>query len=151
MEYLFDLRFEDPAYNAVIHFATTLVVRDETEANLFFNELIAGFRRKGIMLFTYSFYRIDHDDFTRQRTYEYLTFCRSIATAQVQVEQFVLENPDQTKSLADNMIDKFFKGENSTANIGKKLNVPVKVFDKQTKNPIANEFFYFSIEHLIPR
>jgi hypothetical protein len=48
-------------------------------------------------------------------------------------------------------VEKFFAGENSTANIGRKYNIPVKVVERQTRNPISGEFYYFSVEHLIPK
>ncbi len=151
MEFLLELRFEDNGYNAMIHFMTTFTANDENEANHFYTELISAFKRRGVLLFPSTYIRIDNDPELRARTYEYHQFYLSIATAQIQVEQFHLENPDQDKTLWDNLVEKFFAGENSTANIGRQYNIPVRVVDKQTRNPIGGEFYYFSVEQLIPK
>lgn len=151
MEYLIDLKFEDNGYNATIHFVATFLVKDENEAKLFYNELIAGFKRRGVVIFYSHCYRIDNNLHLKERSYEYYKFCQKRATDSIQIEQFYVENPDQDKSLYENLLKKFFAGENSTANIGKKHNIPVRVIDKETRNPIEGEFYYFTIEHLIPK
>jgi len=151
MEFLIDLRFEDKGYSAIIHFLTTFNAKDEMEAKHFYDELLAAFIRRGVIIFPSTYIRIDNNPDLRERTYEYHQFYLSKATANVQIEQFLLENPDQDKSLWDNLTEKFFSGENSTAKIGNKYNIPVQVRDKQTRNPITGEFYYFSIEHLIPK
>ena len=150
MEFLIDLRFEDKGYNAIIHFVTTFTAKDEIEAQYFYDELISAFKRRNVTLFPSTYVRLDNDPEFRERTYEYHQFYLSRATANIQVEQFHLEKPDQEKSLWDNLVEKFFAGENSTANIGRKYNTPVRVVDRQTRNPITGEFYYFSVEHLIP-
>ena len=151
MEYLIDLKFEDLGYNALIHFVTTLKVNKESEAIVFFDELVSGFTRKGVIIFTHSYKRIDLDPEIRERSYAYCNFCEKQATASIKIEQFFLDEPDQTKSLTDNLIEKILNGQNSTARIGKKYEIPVKASNKKTGNPITGEIYYFSIEHLIPR
>ncbi|WP_338376464.1 hypothetical protein [uncultured Flavobacterium sp.] len=151
MEFLLELRFEDIGYNAIIHFMTSFTANDENEAKHFYTELISAFNRRGVVLFPSTYIRIDNNPELRERTYEYHQFYLSRATAKIQIEQFHLENPDQDKSLWDNLVEKFFAGENSTANIGRQYNIPVRVVDKHTRNPIGGEFYYFSVEQLIPK
>lgn len=151
MEFFLELKFEEINYNAIVHFATTFFAKDNLEANQFYTELTSAFKRRGVTLFPSTYIRIDNDLDLRNRTYEYHNFYLSRATANIQVEQFLLENPDQDKSLWDNMIEKFFAGEDSTANIGRKYDIPVRVMDKKTRNPITGDFYYFYVEHLIPK
>ena len=151
MEYLIDLRFEDKGYNAIVHFVATFTAKDDSEAKLFIDELVAGFKRRGVVIFPSTYYRIDNDPELRERSYEYYQFCKTRATASIEVEQFILDNPDQNKSLVENLTERLFAGENSTANIGNEYKIPVRVVDKQTRNPITGEFYYFTIEHLIPK
>ncbi|HBG69678.1 MAG: hypothetical protein A2W93_12065 [Bacteroidetes bacterium GWF2_43_63] len=151
MEYLIDLKIDDKCYNAIVHFVATFTTKDDGEAKLFIDELIAGFKRRGVIILLSSYYRIDNDLELRERSYEYYQFCKERATASIQVEQFVLDNPDQNKSLVENLTEKLFAGKNSTARIGKEYNIPVRVLDKKTRNPITGEFYYFTIEHLIPK
>ena len=151
MDYLIDLRFEDQGYNAIIHFVTTLTTKNEEDARTFFDELLSGINRRNVFLLYHSFFRIDNDPILRERSYEYFNFCISRATASIQIDQFILEDPDQSKSLTENMINKFFSGENSTATFGKKYNIPVRVLEKGNRNPISGDFYYFAIEQLIPR
>lgn len=151
MEYLIDLRFEDKDYNAIVHFVATFTAKDDSEAKLFIDELIAGFKRRGVIIFPSTYYRIDNDPDLRERSYEYYQFCKTRATASIEVEQFILDNPDQNKSLVENLTERLFAGENSTAKIGNEYKIPVRVLDKQTRNPITGEFYYFTIEHLIPK
>ena len=150
MEYLVDLRFEDKDYNAIVHLVATFIVIDEFEAIPFIDELEAGLKRKGVVIYPSTYYRIDDDPKLKERSYEYYQFCKSRATAAIEIEQFILNNPDQNKSLAENLTDRLFKGDNSTAKIGKEYKIPVRVYNKQTRNPITGEFYYFAIEHLIP-
>ncbi|PKQ60152.1 hypothetical protein BZG02_20570 [Labilibaculum filiforme] len=151
MEYIIDLRFEDKNYCAIIHFVTTYTVNSEEESKLFLSELLTGFQRREVIILHYSNNRIDNDEILKRRSYEYLEFTKSQATASIQIEQFHLSKPDQNKTLIENLTDKFWNGEDSIANIGKKFNIPVKVYNKESRNPISGEFYYFSIEHLIPK
>lgn len=151
MEFFLDLRFEDSGYNASVHLATTIVVEDEVEAKLFSSELVAAFERKSVSLIYQSCRRIDNNAEDKERAYEYHNNYLARATAKIEVEQFIIENPNQNKSLIDNMVEKIFTGENSTAVFRKKYNVPVNVRDKKTGEAITDEFYYFSVEHLIPK
>lgn len=151
MEFLIDLRFEDKGYNAIVHFVATFVAKDESEAKTFIDELTAGFVRRGVLIYSSTYYRIDNDQQRKERSYEYYEFCKKRATASIRIEQFILDNPDQNKSLVDNLTDLLFNGKKSTANIGNEYNIPVRVVDKQSRNPITGEFYYFTIEHLIPK
>ena len=149
MTYLLDLRWVDNGYDAFVHLVSPITANSTEDANSFYQELLAGLQRKNVNLLIRSFYRIDDTAEHMQNGRDYINFQRNIATATMQIEPYVLENPDQTQSLAENLVEKFFNGENSTAKIGLRHNIPVRVLDRQTRNPINNEMFYFSIEHLI--
>jgi len=151
MEYLLDVRFEDKTYNALIHLVTTLTAQSNQEAQIFVDELIDGFKRRNITVLQGTYTRIDHDPVFSSRQYEYYKFCLKRATATVKIEQFIFENPNQTKSLIDNLTERLLNGESSTAWIGNKYNIPVRVIDKETRNQIVGEFFFQNIEHLIPK
>lgn len=151
MDFFLELKFEDLNYNALIHFATTFTVNTEAEAKLFISELTAAFERRKVVVFSRSYNWLDNNPELRERMYEFHNFYLSRATANIQVEQFHLENPNQEQSLWDNLVSKFFVGDDSTANIGTKYSIPVRVVDKKTRNPINDEFYYFSVEQLIPK
>lgn len=151
MEFLLDIRFEDKGYQAMVHFVATFSAKDNSEAQIFYHELIESFNRRKVVLFSSTYYRIDHDPELRDRTYEYVEFQRNRSTASIQIEQFYLENPDQTKSLIENLVENLFEGGDGTASIGRKYNIPVRVLDSKTRNPITSDFFYFTTEHLIPK
>jgi hypothetical protein len=151
MEYILEIRFDDNGYNAIIHFVSTFIVKSEEEAKLFVDELVDGFKRINVVVLSGTYSRIDNNPELRERQYEFYRFYMSRATANVQIEQFLLENPDQNKSLFDNLAEKLFNGENSTALIGKKYNLPVRVMDKVARNPIEADIFYCTIEHLVPK
>lgn len=151
MEFILDIRFEDNNYNAVIHLVTTLTANSNTEAQLFIDELMEGFKRRNIIVLNGNYKRIDHDAELKERQYEYYEFCKTRATAIIGIEQFVFENPDQTKSLVDNLTERLLTGENSTAQIGNKYKIPIRVTDKETRNPIDGEFYFMNIEHLTPK
>lgn len=151
MEYLIDLKFEDKNYDALVHFVATFVVNEYKEAKIFVDEMSAAFERKNIKINILRYYRIDNDAELLQRSREYHNFQNSISTASIQIEQFYIETPDQTKTLIENMMEKFFSGRDSTALIGKKYNIPVRVLDKESRNSLTNDIYYFSVEHLIPK
>jgi hypothetical protein len=151
MEFLIDLRFEDPGYNAMIHFLSTFTAKDTHEAQHFYDELIASFKRKKVILLPSSYIRIDNNPELRESTYEYHEFYKTRATASIQIEQFFVSSPDQSKTLWNNLIKKFLEGEDSVAKIGRTYDIPVRASDINTRNPISGEFYYFSIEHLIPK
>ncbi len=151
MEYLIDLRFEDKDFNAIVHFVATFIVKDVYNAISFICELEADLKRKGVVIHSLTYYRIDNDPMLKERSYIYCQFCKSRATASIEIEQFILDSPDQNKSLAENLTDKLFNGESSTAKICNKYKIPVRVYDKQTRKPITCEFYYFTIVHLTPK
>jgi len=49
------------------------------------------------------------------------------------------------------LTERLLKGESSTAKIGNEYKIPVRVIDKETRNPINGEFYFMNIEHLIPK
>ena len=151
MEYILEVKFEDKNYNAIIHFLTTFIVKTEKDARLMVDEIVEGFQRNGAIVLNGHYDRIDDDEIKRDRQYQYHRFCMQRANATVEIEQFILDKPDPKKSLFDNLSEKIFKGENSTASIGKKFNIPVRVTEKDTRKPLDGEIFYCTIEHLIPR
>jgi len=151
MEYIIEIKFEDKGYNALIHFVSTFVANSEKEARLLVDELVEGFKRNETFVLSGQYIRIDNNEKQRERQLEYFEFCKARATASIEIEQFLLNKPDQTKTLIDNLTEQFFKGENATAKIGNKYKIPVRVTDKKTRNPISGEFFYYSVEHLIPK
>ena len=151
MEYLIDLKFEDTNYDALVHFVATFTVNDTIEAKLFADEFKAAFERKKVKINLMRYYRIDNDEELLERSINYYEFCKSLCTASINIEQFLLETPDQTKTLVENMMGNFFSGKDSTAIIGKKYNFPVRVLDKESRNSLTNDIYYFAIEHLIPK
>ena len=151
MEYILEIRFDANNYNAIVHFVTTFTAKSEQEAKFLVDELVKGFNRRSVIVLSGTCTRIDNNAELRERQYEFYNFYISRATANIQIEQFVLENPDQTKSLVENLTERLFNGEDSTALIGKKYNIPVRVMDKKTRNPISADIFYCNIEHLIPK
>lgn len=151
MEYILEIRFNDENYNAIIHFVTTFNVVSEEVAGVFEEELIQGFARNGAEVLHSSCHRIDNNPELKERQYEYFKFYLSRATASIKLEQFSVESPDQSKSLAENLMNKFFAGEDSTAIIGGKYKLPVRVMEKGSRNPIGGDIFYYSIEQLIPK
>lgn len=150
-EYFFEIRFKDPGYNAMVHFAATFTCNNIREAQSFYDELSAGFERRGVVITMKNCFRIDNDPLLKQNYYQFHQQYLRSAKAQIQIAQFQLSNPDQDKSLIDNMTDKFFNGEDSTAYIGRTYSLPVRVLDEDTRNPITDEIYYFSVEHLIPK
>ncbi|KQO32814.1 hypothetical protein ASF10_20390 [Flavobacterium sp. Leaf82] len=151
MEYLIDLKFEDTNYDALVHFVATFNVNSESEAKLFVDEFKAAFERKKVVINLMRYYRIDNDSELLKRSLNYYEFCKSLCTASINIEQFIIKNPDQTKTLVENMMNNFFSGKDSTAFIGEKYNFPVRVLDKETRNSLSNDIYYFAIEHLIPK
>lgn len=151
MEYLIDLKFEDKNYDALVHFVATFVVIEPQEAKIFVDELYAAFERKNIKINIVRYYRIDNNPELFQRSKDYHNFQNSISTATIQIEQFHIDNPDQTKTLIENMMEKYFSGKDSTTLIGEKYNIPVRVLDKESRNSLTNDIYYFSVEHLIPK
>ena len=145
------MHLDDPNYNALIHFVSTFVVEDHAEAQAFVQEIEQGFTRRGAKILFNHWGRIDGNAELKTRQYEYCEFCRTRATASVKIEQFVLESPDQNKGLINNLTERFYNGEDSTASIGNEYNIPVRVMEKGNRNPISHEIFYYSIEHLIPK
>jgi hypothetical protein len=114
MEYLIDLKFEDKNYDALVHFVATFVVIEPQEAKIFVDELYAAFERKNIKINIVRYYRIDNNPELFQRSKDYHNFQNSISTATIQIEQFHIDNPDQTKTLIENMMEKYFSGKDST-------------------------------------
>ena len=150
MVYFIEIRFEDPGYNAIVHFLSTYAVNDDREAAKLCSELLAAIRRQGGIFISSTSYRIDHDPQLVARTHQYSIFFQTIATASIEISQFRFESPDQTQSLIDNLMNKFYNGESSIAEVGRKYNIPARVKDKTSKNPIGGELYYFHLEHLIP-
>jgi len=145
------LKFEDKHYDALVHFVATFIVSKEQEAKTFVDELSSAFQRKEVTFKVLRCYRIDNDAELLQLSRDYHNFQHSISTATIKIERFFLENPDQTKTLAENMTEKFFTGLDSTALIGQKCNIPVRVLEKESRNPLTNDIYYFTVEHLTPK
>lgn len=119
-------------------------------SNLFAN-FISYYWGVSTLILPSTYYRIDNDIVLKQNSFDYYNFYISRATASISIEQFIIENPDQSKSLIENLTDRLLNGENSTAIIGKKYNIPVRVMDKETRNPIKGDIYYFGIEQLIKK
>jgi len=151
MEYILEIRFDDKNYNAIIHFVSTFITKSEEEAKLFVDELVEGFKRGGAIVLSGTYNRLDNNPELRSRQYEFYEFYMSRATANIQIEQFILDTPDQNKTLANNLTERLMNGEDSTAIIGKKYNIPVRVMEKDSRNPIKGDIFYYNVEHLIPK
>jgi hypothetical protein len=106
--------------------------------------------RRQIQIYSVDYSRIDNNSELRLSKLRYHEYCKTIATATINIEQFKLENPDQTKTLSENLIEKVLNGENSTAQIGRTYNLPIRVLDKKGKS-IRGDIYYLNLEHLIPK
>ena len=149
MEYFLDMKFEDISYNAIVHVTIIIPVMNENDAKLFKEQILAAFKRKEVIILNLSFYRILEQTEWRESIIRYHEFSLRMASAKIEIDKFYLDNPDQSKTLCENLIEKLFQGEKATAIIGQKYNIPVRVIDKVTKNIISDELYYFSIEQLI--
>ncbi|MVN90527.1 hypothetical protein [Mucilaginibacter aquatilis] len=151
MEFAYDVRFLDTHYDALVHFMSTFIVSNYDDAKKFVEEFNAALVRRGATLYISPYYRIDTDEELKKKTYAMLDFMKGRTNATITVEQFFMQTPDQDRSLSENMTDKFLAGEESSALIGDKFRVPVRVLDNETREPITADQYFFSIEHLIPR
>ncbi len=151
MEFAYDVRFLDTHYDALVHFMSTFIVSNYNDAKKFVEEFNAALIRRGATLYNSPHYRIDNDEELKKNTYAMIDFMNKRATATITVEQFFMQDPDQDLSLSENMTDKYFAGEESSALIGEKFRVPVRVLDNETREPVTADQYFFSIEHLIPR
>ena len=148
MEFLLEIKFEQQENPVVVHFVTCFNAQNEEVAKSFYEEFLAGLERKNVILFMSNYRRIDHDAILYNRSHDYVKFMHERANAKVDIDVFFLENPNQSKSVAENQVEKFFAGEYSIAHLVKKFHVPVKATDKTTREPIMKEFFYCPIEHI---
>ncbi len=151
MIYILDIRLDDQHYNAIIHFVTTFTAKSQNDAQLLVDELVEAFKRKEAKILFKTYYQVSDDPVEKVRQLQYYQFMIKRATADIKIEQFIVDNPDQTKSLFDNLAEKLFNGEQSTAQIGRKYNIPVRVTNKEDQEPIASDLFYYNLEHLIPK
>jgi len=151
MVFFLEMRFEDNGYRAIVHFATTLITNSDGEAKIFLEELEASMQRAGLRITSISCNRIDNNPVLRENYWNYYQFYIKRATAKIDIDQYVLQSPDQAKTLSENVMDKFLNGENSTAYIGNRYSIPVRVMDKVSREPIAGDIYYLNLQHLIPK
>ncbi len=152
MEYSINARFENKGLGIKIHFLTMINVTDEIEADLFHDELLSGFRRMKWEEFHTSLLRIDNNETIRNQKYEELNQIETKSDTTLRIEQYLLENPDQTKSLAENLVKKLKEeGEASSKAFWRNFNIPIEIRDSSSGRKITGEFYYLKIEHLIPK
>jgi hypothetical protein len=150
MEFILEAKFEQNELPVIVHFVSSFTAPDDNVAKTFYYEFLEGLRRKKVILFMSNYHRIDHDPELYNRSHDYINFMYGHATTKVDIDVFYIENPDQAKSVAENQVHNFFSGKDSVAHLGKRVRIPVKVTDKETREPIKDEFFYFSFEHIRP-
>lgn len=150
MIFLLDIHFEDSNFDVLVHLVTTLDVSTAEEADLFKNELVAALIRNKVDITFCTCIQIDNN----RELYEtqMLGYAKALerATTTILIEQFLLKEPDQSKTLGQNILNKIFDGEDSVASIGRRYNIPVRVKEKTTGNSFK-EVYYFGLEHLIPK
>lgn len=147
MKYYLEVRFEDINYNARIYFALAIKVHSEEEAKTFHSEIISAFERRKVAILHSCYEPILQENEFLNKHNLYL----ENATHYIDIDQFHMENPDQNKSLYENLVEKVFTNEDSVAEIGNKFKIPVRVIDKEMQTPITDEIYYFSLQHLIPK
>lgn len=149
MEYLLEIKLDDKNYNAIVHFVSVFHATSNEEAKVFSDYLVDGFKRNGFLTLSATYTELDSEEL-KNRQYQYIQFCLSRATATVNIDQFLIKDPNQAKSLAENLTDKVMNGDISTATIGKKYQIPIRVLNKETLEPIK-EIYYCNIEQLFPK
>jgi hypothetical protein len=106
MKFVIDLRFKDKGQNAKVHFLSFFTAKNMEEAQKMYDELIAGFDRRNVE-YDYNFSRrIDNDpEMSEKYKGEYEHYL-SYTNAHITIEQFQLPNPNQTKTLYENLVEK---------------------------------------------
>lgn len=148
MQFIIEIRFEDKDLTAIVHLVTLINIKSEEAMAAFCVELEAAIKRNGAIVLLSTFLRIDNNPELKERQIEYYRYYLSRATATVKIDEYTIDDPDQSKNVYDNLIEKMYAGKNAIATEGAKHNIPVRVIDKNSRNPITGEFFYSSIEHI---
>ena len=73
--------------------------------------MLAGLQRKNVGLLNYCCYRIGDTQEHLENDRDYINFQRTLANATMEISMYVLENLDQTQTLAENLVEKFFNGK----------------------------------------
>jgi hypothetical protein len=149
MLFFLEIRFEDNRFSAIVHLATNLTVTNQNDANHLVEELMESMRRRKLNIISISCPRIDNNPQLSENLLRYYEFYKTRATATVELDQYVMDNPDQTKDLVENILEKILSGENSTAQVGHRYRIPVRVMDKKTKNSIEGDIYYLNLELLV--
>jgi hypothetical protein len=151
MKFYLDLRFTYISYDASVHFASTFTASTEANAKQFFNELISALERKKVDILHSDYFRIDDNSMLESRTLENHAFYLRRSTAKIEIDHYYIENPDQSMSVTENLLQKFYSDKKPVAQLKRKHNLPVIVKNKETRDDIRNDFYYFNLEHLSPK
>ncbi|MCY1662758.1 hypothetical protein [Chryseobacterium sp. SL1] len=150
MEFYLDLRFIDTNYDASVHFATIYTASTEASAKQFFSELLAALERRKVNIIAKYNDRIDNNPELRKRSLENHNFYLTKSSAHIKIDHYYIEDPDQSMSITENLLQKFYSDKEPVAELARRVNVPVIVKDRQTRDDIRNDFYYFTLEHLTP-
>lgn len=148
MEYSIDAHFQNVRRDLKIHFLTTFWVDDPKEAGLFYNELMAGFSRMNWEILHAPFVRIDNNEPFRASVYESIQRIEQISDNSMVIKQYLFENPDQSKSLTENLVKRAKENKDSTA-VYRNYSVAVDVRDTNSGNRITGDLLFLKIEQLI--
>ncbi|TSJ44980.1 hypothetical protein [Fluviicola chungangensis] len=153
MEYSIDARFVNNQLGIRIHFLTTINASDYDEALLFQEELLAGFHRmKWEDSFVAQIENLDNNEQLRNLKYEEMDQLALDSDNTLIVEQFFLDDPDQSKSVIENYIQNVQKeGKHDMKYSSRKYEIPIRVKDLNTGKRITGEFSCLRIEQLIPK
>lgn len=148
MKFYLDVRFIDISFDASVHFATTFTSKTEANADQFFNELILALDRRNVDILHSEYFRIDDNPMLERRTLENHSFYLGKSTAKIEIDHYYIENPNQNMSVTENLLQKFYSNKKPVAELARRHKMPVIVKNRQTRDNIRNDFYYFSLEHL---
>ncbi|MBI3237671.1 MAG: hypothetical protein HYZ43_02315 [Flavobacteriia bacterium] len=152
MEYSIEARFLNKQLEISIYFLTIINAVDTDEAHLFQDELLAGFHR---MKWEETFVAPIKELYNEQlRISKYVEMDQLALDSDeiLEVDQFFFSDPDQSKSVMENYIQKVKKqGKNNVKYSSQHYKIPIRVEDLNTGRRITGEFSYLRIEHLAPK
>lgn len=149
MRYNIDTKFDDKSLIMRIHFSIIVNVVDEEEAEVFHSEILAALQRVNAIIKYSTLHPIDNDLETGINILEQHKIYLKNASHFIEIKPYYLENPNQEKSMSENMTEKHSAGDSSFVSEGYAYSYPVRVVYRDKQEPFDDQYF-LSIEHLIP-
>ncbi|WP_187477731.1 hypothetical protein [Amniculibacterium sp. G2-70] len=149
MRYNIDTKFDDKSLISRTHFSIIVNVVDEEEAEVFHSEILAALQRVNAIIKYSTLHPIDNDLETGINILEQHKIYLKNATHFVEIKPYYLENPDQDKSMSENLAERHSERKGSLVSEGYAYSYPVRVVYKDTQEPFDDQYF-LSLEHLIP-